>query len=185
MVSIASLWLPILLSAVAVFVVSSVIHMVLPYHKSDYKKLPSEDGVMDALRPFDLAPGDYMFPLADAGDMKNPVFIEKWSKGPAGSLTVLPKGPWVMGPTLALWFLYCVVIGITAAYIAGRALPAGSHYLKIFRFAGATAFSGYALALWQNTIWYKKNWLTTLKSTFDGLVYALLTAGFFGWLWPR
>ena len=185
MVSIASLWLPILLSAVAVFVVSSVIHMVLPYHKSDYKKLPSEDGVMDALRPFDLAPGDYMFPLADAGDMKNPVFIEKWSKGPAGSLTVLPKGPWVMGPTLALWFLYCVVIGITAAYIAGRALPAGSHYLKVFRFAGATAFSGYALALWQNTIWYKKNWLTTLKSTFDGLVYALLTAGFFGWLWPR
>ena len=185
MVSIASLWLPILLSAVAVFVVSSVIHMVLPYHKSDYKKLPSEDGVMDALRPFDLAPGDYMFPLADAGDMKNPVFIEKWSKGPAGSLTVLPKGPWVMGPTLALWFLYCVVIGITAAYIAGRALPAGSHYLKVFRFAGATAFSGYALALWQNTLWYKKNWLTTLKSTFDGLVYALLTAGFFGWLWPR
>ena len=185
MVSIASLWLPILLSAVAVFVVSSVIHMVLPYHKSDYKKLPSEDGVMDALRPFDLAPGDYMFPLADAGDMKNPVFIEKWSKGPAGSLTVLPKGPWAMGPTLALWFLYCVVIGITAAYIAGRALPAGSHYLKIFRFAGATAFSGYALALWRNTIWYKKNWLTTLKSTFDGLVYALLTAGFFGWLWPR
>lgn len=185
MVTIASLWLPILLSAVAVFVVSSVIHMVLPYHKSDYKKLPSEDGVMDALRPFDLAPGDYMFPLADAGDMKNPAFVAKWSKGPAGSLTVLPKGPWAMGSTLAIWFLFCVAIGITAAYIAGRALPQGAHYKAVFRFAGATAFSGYALALWQNTIWYKKNWMTTLKSTFDGLIYALLTAGFFGWLWPR
>jgi len=185
MVSLASLWLPILLSAVAVFVASSVIHMVLPYHKSDYKKLPSEDGVMDALRPFDLAPGDYMFPLADAGDMKNPAFVEKWSKGPAGSLTVLPKGPWAMRSTMALWFLYCVAIGITAAYIAGRALPQGAHYRAVFRFAGATAFYGYALALWQNTIWYKKNWMTTLKSTFDGLVYAFLTVGFFGWLWPR
>jgi hypothetical protein len=185
MVSITSLWLPILLSAVAVFFVSSVVHMVLPYHKSDYKKLPSEDGVMDALRPFDLAPGDYMFPLPNAGDMKNPAFIEKYSKGPAGSLTILPKGPWSMGSSLSQWFLYCVVVGITAAYISGRALPAGSHYLKVFRFAGATAFYGYALALWQNTIWYKRNWMTTLKSTFDGLIYALLTAGFFGWLWPR
>jgi hypothetical protein len=69
--------------------------------------------------------------------------------------------------------------------IAGRALPAGARYLAVFRFAGATAFYGYALALWQNTIWYKKNWMTTLKSNADGLIYALLTAGFFGWLWPR
>jgi hypothetical protein len=100
-------------------------------------------------------------------------------------MTVLPKGPWSMGRNLSLWFLYCVVVGITAAYIAGRALPAGAHYRAVFRFAGATAFYGYALALWQNTIWYKKSWMTTLKSTFDGLIYALLTAGFFGWLWPR
>jgi hypothetical protein len=186
MVSIASLWLPILLSAVAVFVVSSLIHMVLPYHKSDYKKLPSEDGVMDALRKFDLAPGDYFFPLAGGSrEMKDSAFQEKFAKGPAGSMTVLPKGPWSMGSTLALWFLYCVVIGTTAAYIAGRALPAGAHYRAVFRFAGATAFYGYALALWQNTIWYKKSWMTTLKSTFDGLFYGLLTGGVFGWLWPR
>jgi hypothetical protein len=185
MVSIASLWLPILLSAVAVFVVSSIIHMVLPYHKSDYRRLPSEDGVMDALRTFDLPPGDYMFPMPNAGDMKNPAFLEKWSKGPAGSMTVMPKGPWSMGRNLSLWFLYCVVVGITAAYIAGRALPAGAHYRAVFRFAGATAFYGYALALWQNTIWYKRAWTTTLKQTIDGLIFALVTGGFFGWLWPR
>jgi len=119
MVSIPSLWLPILLSAVAVFVASSLIHMVLPYHKSDYKRLPSEDGVMGALRSFDLPPGDYMFPMANAGDMKNPAFVEKWSKGPAGSMTVLPKGPWSMGRNLSLWFLYSVVVGITAATSPG------------------------------------------------------------------
>jgi len=72
----------------------------------------------------------------------------------------------------------------TAAYIAGRALEPGAHYLSVFRFAGATAFFGYAFALMQQSIWYKRAWGTTFKSTFDGLIYALLTAGTFGWLWP-
>jgi hypothetical protein len=90
-----------------------------------------------------------------------------------------------MGLSLTLWFLYCIVMGVFAAYVSGRALGPGAHYLSVFRFAGCTAFAGYALALWQNSIWYKRAWTTTLKSTFDGLVYALLTAGTFGWLWPR
>ena len=77
MVSIFSLWLPILLSAVAVFVASSLIHMVLRYHSRDYKRLPSEDDVMDALRPFDLPPGDYMVPCRNARRMKDPAFLEK------------------------------------------------------------------------------------------------------------
>ena len=36
MVGLAALWLPILLSAVIVFVASSLIHMVSGWHKSDY-----------------------------------------------------------------------------------------------------------------------------------------------------
>ena len=83
-----------------------------------------------------------------------------------------------------MWFLYCMVVGVFAAYIAGHALGPGAHYLGVFRFAGCTAFVGYALALLQNSIWYKKAWGATLKSMFDGFVYALLTAGVFGWLWP-
>jgi hypothetical protein len=54
----------------------------------------------------------------------------------------------------------------------------------VFRFAGATAFVGYGLALWQHSIWYKLAWSTTLKSNVDSLIYALLTGGAFGWLWP-
>jgi hypothetical protein len=77
------------------------------------------------------------------------------------------------------------VIGVFAAYVAGRALPAPAPYRAVFRFAGVTAFAGYTLALWQNTIWYKRDWMITLESTFDGLVYAALTAGTFGWLWPK
>ena len=186
MVSIPSLWLPILLSAVAVFVASSVIHMFLGYHAADYKKVPAEDEVMAALRKFDIPAGDYMLPCPSShGAVKDPAFLEKFKAGPRAMMTVMAGGEIKMGPQLAQWFGYCIVVGVTAAYIAGRALPAGAHYPAVFRFAGATAFYGYALALWQNTIWYKKNWMTTLKSTFDGLIYGLLTGGVFGWLWPR
>jgi hypothetical protein len=90
-----------------------------------------------------------------------------------------------MASNLVLWFIYTVVVSFFAAYIAGRAVGPGSDYLVVFRFVGTTAFMGYALALPQNSIWYRRSWGTTLKSMFDGLVYALLTAGTFGWLWPR
>lgn len=185
MVSVMSLWLPILLSAVIVFVASSIIHMLLPYHRNDFRKVPEEDQVMEALRKIGVPPGDYVIPSAGhPKEMKNPAFIERMTKGPVGFLTVIPSGPPSMGRSLALWFLYCVVVGVFAAYIASRALEPGDRYLSVFRFAGCTAFIGYAVALWQNTIWYRRAWCSTLKSTFDGLVYALLTAGTFGWLWP-
>jgi hypothetical protein len=186
MVSIMSLWLPILLSAVLVFVVSSIIHMALPYHRSDYRAVPSEDKVMEALRPFNLAPGDYLMPRPSSmADMKTPAFQEKREKGPVAVMTVAPKGPHGMGRNLILWFLYSVVVGVLAAYVAGRAVGPGAPYLQVFRFAGSTAFIAYAMSLPQQSIWYWKSWATTLKGMFDGLVYGLLTAGVFGWLWPR
>ena len=186
MVYLTSLWLPILLSAVLVFIVSSILHMALPYHRSDYKKLAAEDKVLEALRKFDIPPGDYLFPCAGtAKAMKDPAFLDKMNKGPVGVMTVMKSGPPSMVPSLSMWFLYLLVVGVFAAYIAGRALAPGAPYLAVFRFAGCTAFIGYSLALWQHSIWYKRSWSTTIKSTLDGLVYALVTAGVFGWLWPR
>jgi uncharacterized membrane protein YedE/YeeE len=184
MVTIVSLWLPILLSAVIVFIASSIIHMVLPYHWSDFRKVPSEDALMDALRKLDVPPGEYVVPYcAGPKEMKDPAFLEKRKKGPVAFITLM-SGDTGMGQSLVLWFVFCVVVGIVAAYVAGRALGPGAHYLEVFRFVGCTAFVGYALALWQSTIWYKRRLSTTLKSNFDGLVYAVLTAGTFGWLWP-
>ncbi len=185
MISIGSLWLPILVSSVFVFVVSSIIHMMLKYHRNDFVQLPKEDEVMDALRKFDIPPGDYIMPRAGSPEaMKSPEFIEKSKKGPVIFMTVMPSGIPAMGGQLVMWFLYSVLIGIFAGYVAGRALGPEAHYLAVFRFVGATAFAGYSLALLQNSIWYKRNWVATLKSMFDGLVYALVTAGTFGWLWP-
>jgi hypothetical protein len=186
MVSVTSLIVPIVVSGVFVFIASSVIHMLLPIHKNDLKRLPREDEVLDALRQFDLPPGDYGAPLAASmSDMSSPAFVAKRTKGPNVFMTVVPSGPPSMGRSLALWFVYTLVVGVFAAYIAGRALAPGAHYLAVFRFVGASALMGYSLALLQNSIWWSRNWGATIRSMIDGLVYALLTAGTFGWLWPR
>jgi hypothetical protein len=186
MTGLDALWLPILLSSVIIFLVSSVIHTVLPWHKNDYPKIPNEDKVMDALRPLAIPPGDYMVPRPSTHEqMRSPEFIEKMKNGPVMVVTVMPNGQMSMARNLVLWFVYIAVVGVCAAYVAGRALPAGSAYLHVFRFIGAIAFIGYSVALWQMSIWYQRAWSTTIKATIDGLIYASLTAGTFGWLWPR
>ena len=180
-----SLWLPIVLSAVFVFVLSSVIHMALPWHKNDFKKLPDEDKVRAALKPFDVPPGDYMMPLCEGGNYNSPDYQAKLADGPNWLLTALPKGSTSMGPTFVQWFAYLLAVGFFTAYIALHAVPAGAHYLAVFRVVGAVAFLAHAAALWPQSIWFRRQWSTTVKCTIDGLAYALVTAGTFAWLWPR
>ena len=187
MVTLTALWWQILVAAAFVFVASSLIHMVLPYHRTDYGKVPDEDGVMDALRGFNIPPGDYVLPHAGSPEvLKSEEFQAKAKKGPTAFMTILPASdPFNMGSQLILWFLYCVVVSIFAAYVTGRAWAPDWEYLMRFRIAGAVAFAGYGLALWQRSIWYKQKWSTTIKSTFDALVYALLTAGALAGFWPH
>lgn len=186
MVSIFSLWLPILLSAVIVFVLSSLIHMAFRYHTNDFHKVPDERPFAEALQKLNIPQGQYMYPYAtSAKEMNSPEFQEKVKKGPGVIMTIWPGGRPSMASNMIQWFLYSVIVGIFAAYIAGRALEPGAHYLSVFRFVGATSFFCYTVAGWQESIWYKRPWSVALKNTFDGLLYALMTAGTFGWLWPR
>jgi hypothetical protein len=186
MTSLSSLLLPIVLSAVAVFIASSLIHMVLRYHRFDYRPVPNEDAAMDAMRPLNIPPGDYAMPYsADMSAMKDPNFIKKWERGPVAFFTIFPNGKMSMGGQLAQWFVFSVVVSYFAAYIASRALPTGAQYLDVFRFAGATAFFCYTVGQWPLSIWYRRPWATAFRNTLDGLFYALLTGGVFGWLWPR
>ena len=186
MVSLTALWLPILVSAALVFVASSILHMVLPFHKSDYRKLPEEEKVMDALRAAGVTPGPaYHFPHCEHKDMKSPEMVEKFKKGPIGLLTMFPSGPPAMGKFLGMWFLYCLIVGVFTAYLTGRTVAPGTVYLAVFRVAGTVAFMGYGLGHFVDSVWKGQTWGVTLKHMFDGLVYALLTAGTFGWLWPR
>jgi hypothetical protein len=185
MVPLSSLILPVLLSAVLVFVASSVIHMLTPWHKGDVRGVPREAETLEALRRLNIPPGDYVLPHAGSMEaMKDPSFRARLESGPAVLMTVW-KGSLSMGPQLAGWFVYCVVVSIFAGYVADAALRPAASYLEVFRFAGTTAFAGYSLALAQNSIWWRRNWGFTLRSMLDGLLYACLTAGAFGWLWPR
>ena len=184
MVSLTSLWLPILISAVLVFFASFVIHMFIGYHAADYGRAPSEDAVMDALRGFSIPPGDYMVPCPGRLGPRDPAFVAKHKKGPVLMMTVFRPGDLGMGKQLAAWFVYCVVIGVFAAYLTSRALPAGAPDLEVFRFSATVAFVAYGMGLWQQSIWYRRKWATTIRSNIDALIYGLLTGGVFGWLWP-
>ena len=185
MVPLTSLLLPILLAAVLVFLASFVIHMLLTYHRTDFTKVPEEDQVMAAVRPFAIPPGEYYMPHAGSPAMlKDPAYLEKVKAGPVALITVAPNAAPTMGAQLALWFAYCVVVGVFAAYVTGRALPQGADAMQVFRFSGTVAFLSYTVANWQNSIWYRRAWSTTFKNTFDGLIYALLTAVAFSQFWP-
>src|SRR5688572_1020104 len=185
MTSVIALWLPILLSAVAVFVASSIIHMMSPWHKSDYRKIPNEDELRSSVGTLAIPPGDYMVPRPESREeMRSPEFLEKMRTGPRLIMTVLPGGDFSMTRNLGQWFLYLVLVGIFAALIAGSALPPGADGRAVFHFVALTAFAGYTLALWQMSIWYSRSWGTTIKATFDGLIYALITGAIFAWLWP-
>jgi len=185
MISIALLWLPILIAAVIVFVASSVIHMAPLWHKSDYRGIPKEAEVVNALRPLGIPPGDYFVPWTEQRNMKSPEFREKMKQGPVALVSILPNGPVVMGKPLALWFVYLLIVGTFTALLAAHTLPAGTPYPRVFKVVLTGSFMGYALALLQNSIWLRRSWVVTLKGCFDGLIYAALTAGTFGWLWPH
>ncbi len=185
MVPVMSLLVPILVAAVIVFIASSVIHMFTPFHKGDVKRVPNEDGVMSALRNFNLEPGDYAMPLAASmAAMGSPEFQAKMAAGPVVMMTVRPSGKFTMTPSLVQWFIYSIAVSLFAGYISGVALAPGADYLKVFQVAGCVAFVGYGMGLPQASIWGGKNWGTTLRGMADGLLYGLLTGGTFGWLWP-
>lgn len=186
MVSLTALWLPIVLSAVVVFIASSVIHMALKYHNSEYRQLPDEASVLGAMRDGKTAPGFYAFPYASSmKEMGTPEMMERYRQGPVGSMNINPSGPPAMGKALGLWFAYTLVVGLFAAYLASRTLVPGTHYLQVFRVVGCSSFMAYSLAHFSDAVWKMKPWSMTLKHVADGLIYGLLTAGVFGWLWPQ
>ena len=185
MVSLMDLWLPIVLSAVLVFVMSSIIHMLLTYHRKDWDRLPGEAEVLSAMREASVSAGDYAFPYPESPkDMGTPEMIEKYKQGPVGFMTVAPSGSPSMGKSLIQWFLYSLGIGVFVAYITSRTMGPSPEYLEVFRVAGAVAFLGYAGGEPVQAIWGKRKWGTIGRHIFDGFVYALVTAGAFAGFWP-
>jgi len=186
MVSLGALWLPVLLSAVLVFLTSFLIHMVLRYHSSDYTPLPNEEAVRTAIRSGNPAPAQYIIPYcANPKDMAAPDMQRKFVEGPVAVLNLKRPGPPTMGPSLVQWFVFTLVVSFFVAYIACHTLQPGTEYLAVFRVVGAVGFLAYAAGQLPAAIWMGKPWRAAWKEAFDGLLYGLVTAGTFGWLWPR
>ena len=187
MVSLGSLLVPIVVAAVLVFIASSIIHMFLRYHKADYKGLSNEDDVRAAIRKGNATPGLYVFPycLDPKEAMGDTPVAKKYVEGPVGFLSLVPPGKPNMGPALIKWFVYCLVLSFFVAYLGSHVLAPGSSYLTVFRVVGTAGWLGYAGASAAGAIWMGKPWSNTVREIVDGLIYGMLTAGTFGWLWPK
>ncbi|MHC4099923.1 MAG: hypothetical protein ACYS15_10120 [Planctomycetota bacterium] len=184
-VSVVDLWLPILLSAVGVFIAAFLAHMVVPHHKGDWGKVPDEDGFLEAVRSRSIAAGQYMFPFCDMSDMKDEEKKKRYAAGPHGVMVVWPGMP-NMGKNLVLTFIFYLVVGFCVAYVgtlAFRGHPS-LDYMQVFRVTGTVAILSYCLGGIPGTIWFGHSWRSQIMYIIDGVVYALITAGFFGWLWP-
>ena len=186
MISLLSLWMPIVLSAIVLFLASWLLHMILGHHRTDLRGLPHEDAVLDALRAAHIERGDYMAPhAASPSQMRTPEFRQRKRRGPTVLLTITRGGEPDLGKPLLQWFIYLLVVMLIAAYVASRTLALDAPYLAVFRVVGTVAFMALAMGQPQQSIWWQRNWRATVKHMLDGLVYALLAAGVFGWLWPR
>lgn len=179
------LWLPIVVSALAVFILSALAWTVLPHHKGDFKGLPNADAVQMAMRANPPAPGAYALPWArDPKMLQDPAMKERMEKGPRAFMTVVPNGMPLMGPMMVKSFIYNLVVSLLVAYVSWHALGPGAPYLSVFRVAGATSMMSYILATVPDSIWFGRPWRNFGMQVVDGVLFGLFTAGFFGWLWP-
>ncbi|MEM7245026.1 MAG: hypothetical protein AAF533_06760 [Acidobacteriota bacterium] len=180
-----ALWLPILLSGIAVFFLSYLAWMVLPHHRGDYSRLPDEDGTMEALRSSGVGAGQYSFPHGDGPEaMKDPAWQEKYNTGPSGFLLVRPSGPPNIGASMGISLGYNLLISAFVAYLASRFLDPGASFMGVFRLCATVAFLGYSGALGWGPIWQGKSWGSTIREVIDGLVYGMATGAIFAYFWP-
>ncbi len=174
-------WLPIVVSAVVVFIASAAIWMAFKWHNSDFRKANNEEGVRSALSG--SKPGVLVLPYcADPGELKNPEVQKKFIDGPQAYITVVANGLPVMGGKLMRAFIYNIGVGMLCAYFLVMTRSADSEYLEVFRITCTVAWIAYGVAYIQDSIWFGRPWSITLKNLLDALIYGLLTGGVFGWL---
>lgn len=183
-VSLMELWLPILIASVCVFFASSIIWMILPYHKKDIQFLPNEGELTSKVSEMNIKPGLYMFPnCQDAKDMKSEEFRAKWNAGPWGMITVQGQQP-NFPMNLLKTFLAYLFITIFVAYIAGVALPKGAEYMQVFQVIGAAAVLGHCMGGLAGDFFLGKPTRFIITGFVDGVIFAMITAGVIASMWP-
>jgi hypothetical protein len=182
---ITQLWMPILATAVLIFIASSLIHMVFKWHNSDYRQLGNEDAVRAALGANQPGPGQYIVPYcADMKEMQGEAMMKKYIDGPVAWITVLKNGAPNMGKSLALWFVYTLLIAAFAGWLAMQSYGAGANSRLAAHLVGMVSFLAYASGSVQLGIWMGKPWASVAKDVLDGAIYGTISALVFMWLWP-
>jgi hypothetical protein len=183
MVTLSMLWLPILLSAVAVLIAANVLWMALPFwHNADYGRVPEEKLILDAMST--AKSGQYLVPRMDWRKL-TPEERQASQSRPVVYMLVRNPAKFSFAPALVLYFLYGLAIAIIVGYLTGRTRGPGAESLEVFRVAGTAGFLAYGFRSVSDAIWYGKPWRVAFKEMIDGLIYGLLMGAIFSWLWPR
>jgi hypothetical protein len=177
------LWLPILLSAAAVWIVSAVVWMALPHHKNDFIGLPDEDAFIDFVRKSGIEPGNYIFPdFRDRAAMQSEKIGKILKEGPVGHLSVWPT-PLTMGSKMVATFIVYNVVSTLIAYLTRVALPGAAPFAKVFQVAATAGVLAYCFASIPNALWFGAYKRTIVASIIDGIVFGLITGAIFACLW--
>jgi hypothetical protein len=180
-----SLLVPVALSAVAVFVLFMVVHAT-PWHRREQARLPDEDAVMAALRPFAIPPNDYAVPHPGSGkEMGSPEYDAKRNAGPVMFLTVLPSGPWNFGRMIGAWLAFTLVVSASVAHLVGMIVPRGGDRAMVFHYGMIITFIAYAMGAVPMSIWYNRKWSTTFRNAVDAVLYGVVTGWIFAAMWPK
>lgn len=185
MLFLSAVWLPIVVSAVLVFVASAVVHMFMPYHQTEFSPAPNAGAIQAALR--DAAPGMYGFPMApEPKERMKPEWMKKWADGPSGWVTVVPRGPMSMPRAMGLSFVVNLVVALLVGWLAWRAFTHGPPTTsQAFRFTGVATFMAYGLSAAYESIWFGRPWRSWFFVLVDSALFGLVTGGAFAWLWPQ
>ncbi len=181
-----SLWLPILLSAVVVFVISSLVHMVFKWHAPDYHGFANEEAVRAAIRAGNPAPGQYVVPYcADMKEMGSEAMVKKYREGPVGHFALGSSGTPNMGKHLGLWFLWSLAVAVVAAFLASRLIGWDhAHARAAAKLVGAVTFIAHGFGNVSESIWMMRPWPATARYLLDAALYAAGSGLVFLWLWP-
>lgn len=175
-----SLWLPIVVSAVALFFASFLSWMVVRLHQKDWVKLDKEDEFMKAVADLEISAGSYMFPCVNTPEeMKSEEYQRKWEAGPCGILTVYTKVN--MGKNLALTFLYFLVVSFCLGYLATLAIEPGADFMAVFRFVSTAGLLTFLAAIVQHAIWFHNR---IVGHVIESIAYAAITGAIFASMWP-
>lgn len=182
-----SLWFPILLSAAAVWFVSTLLGMPFLHHKNDWIGLPpgQEDALIEFLRKSAIRPGNYLFPdfrTREALDSEK--VRQALERGPVGHLSVW-RPPLTMGGKLAGAFLVYLAASTLIAYLAAAALPRAATSAKVFQVVGAAGILAYCFSFIPSEIWFGAYRRTIIAGVFDGVIFGVITGAIFAWRWPQ